>query len=112
MKSAQKFLTILVGGLLVSFLPVTALAQSNSYPVSSRALFLAGCLQDEPGLNLQDEDKVYYRMQICVCILDQFQRAYTNTEFTTLFEGVANNNSAAQQELEQFLSKQNYSSCR
>lgn len=110
MKFAKNLLRFLAVGLLAGSFPVQALAQSNSYPVGSRAIFLAGCLTDEPSLNLYDKDKVYSQMRICVCFLDKFQNAYTNTEFMTLFAEVEQNNSTSQQELSQFFAK-HYSSC-
>ena len=110
MKPAKKLLTVLVGGLLAGVLPEFALAQSNSYTIGSRTIFLAGCLTDEPGLNLQKENEVYARMRMCVCLLDKFQVAYTNTEFMTLFDQAERNNSAAKQELESFVAK-HYPNC-
>ncbi len=110
MKLATKLSIIFMGGTLASFLAQPVLAQKNSYPVASRAIFLAGCLTDEPGLTLQSENKVYSKMRTCVCLLDQFQVSYTNAEFITLFDQAGRNDSAAQQKMENFAAK-HYLSC-
>ena len=110
MNLATKLLIVFMGGTLASLVLKPVQAQSNSFPVASRAIFLAGCFSDEPGLNLQDENKVYSKMRTCVCLLDKFQVSYTNTEFITLFDQAERNNLTAKQELESFATK-HYHSC-
>ena len=99
-----------MGGLLAGLVPVNALAQSNVYPTGSRAIFLAGCLTEEPSIDLQDQDEVYSLMRTCVCLLDKFQATYSNKEFITLFDKAGRQDSAAEEELEHFTSK-HYSNC-
>ena len=110
MKFSHKLSTIFLTGLVASFLPVNVLAQSNSYPVSTRAIFLAGCMTEEPDLNFERKNQVYSRMRTCVCLLDNFQATYDDIEFITLFERAARGDSASKKELDRF-GKKYYHNC-
>ena len=110
MKYFKKLSILTTVGFLAGILPLKALAKTNVYPLSNRALFLAGCLTEDTDIDLQNQDEVYTLMRLCICLLDKFQVTYTNTEFITLFDQVERQDSAAQQELDHFSTKY-YPSC-
>ncbi len=110
MKYSSKTLLLCLAGFWSGFFPFKALAQSQTYPTNSRAIFLAGCMTDDPNLDFQNEDEVYSKMQLCVCLLDNFQLTYTNAEFINLFDRASRNEIAAKQELDRFASK-HYFNC-
>ncbi len=95
----------LLSAILISFLPVTTMAHTHEYPVSSRAIFLSGCLLENKKINFNNDREVYTQMRICTCLLDQFQIAYSNTEFMELFAQATENKEPQQQELEEFTKK-------
>ena len=103
-------ITALLSGMLMSFLPVTTMAHTHDYPVSSRAMFLAGCLLENEELDLENDQEVYTNVRICTCLLDQFQIAYSNAEFMELFTQATENQEPQPQELENF-TKQHILSC-
>ena len=110
MKYPKKLLTFTIGGLLAGLIPIKVLAQGNVYPVNSRAIFLAGCLTEDTGIDFQNQDEIYSLMRLCVCLLDKFQLTYTNSEFMTLFDKAGRQDSDSQQELDRFSTK-HYPSC-
>ena len=95
-------------GLLVCavaiLLPQKSLAQTNTYSLGSRSVFLTGCLLDDPP-NFWNDVEVQYRMRACVCMLDKFQENYTDSEFVQLFSEAQNNRQPYQQELHDFSSQ-------
>ena len=103
-------ITLVLAGMLISFIPVNSMAHTHDYPVSSRAIFLSGCLLENKELDFNNDQQVYTSMRICTCLLDQFQTAYSNTEFMELFAGATENKRPQTQELEEF-TKQHIISC-
>ena len=98
-----KLATALTAGLLLNAIPATVLAQTNTYSVNTRSVFLSGCLLEDPP-NFQNTNVVIQRMKLCVCLLDKFQASYSETEFQRLFQP------AKAEELNAFV-KNNISSC-
>lgn len=103
-------ITLVLAGLLISLIPMNSMAHTNDYPVSTRAIFLSGCLLESKELDFNNDQEVYTNMRICTCLLDQFQTAYTNTEFMELFAGATENQKPQVQELENF-TKEHIISC-
>ena len=103
-------ITLVLAGLLISLIPMHSMAHTYDYPVSSRAIFLSGCLLENKELDFNNDQEVYTNMRICTCLLDQFQTAYTNTEFMELFAGATENQKPQAQELENF-TKEHIISC-
>ena len=81
--------------------PTRSLAQIHSYPVNSRAVFLTGCLLDDPP-NFQRDLEVNNVMKMCVCMLDKFQDNYTNLEFIRMFAGADKGEQPYKDELNKF----------
>ncbi|ELS03624.1 hypothetical protein Xen7305DRAFT_00033480 [Xenococcus sp. PCC 7305] len=98
-------ITILLSGMFMGLIPMNTVAHTNDYPVSSRAIFLSGCLLENKELDFNNDQEVYSNMRICTCLLDQFQIAYSNTEFMELFAGATENKEPQTQELEEFTKK-------
>ena len=103
-------ITVLLSGILMSLSPMTTMAHIHDYPISSRAIFLSGCLLENKELNIDNDQEVYTQMRICTCLLDQFQITYSNTEFMELFAQATENKEPQTQELEAF-TKQHIISC-
>ena len=103
-------ITLVLTGMLISLIPMNSMAHTHDYPVSSRAIFLSGCLLENKELDFNNDQEVYTNMRICTCLLDQFQTAYTNTEFMELFAGATENKQPQSQELEKF-TKEHILSC-
>ena len=72
-------------GFLAGILPVKALAKTNVYPLSNRAIFLAGCLTEDTDIDLENQDEVYTLMRLCICLLDKFQVTYLDNVKLTFF---------------------------
>lgn len=99
-----------LSGIFMSLIPMNTMAHTHDYPVSSRAIFLSGCLLENKELDFNNEQEVYTNMRICTCLLDQFQATYSNTEFMELFAAATENKQPQVQELEEF-TKNNIISC-
>ena len=107
-----QFISLKLTGFLSLFLSlnsITVNAQTNPYPVSTRAIFLAGCLTDGDK-PLNDDKQVYQSMRTCVCLLDKFQDNYTNEQFMLMFDKASQNTEPYKQELNNFV-KNNIMSC-
>ena len=102
MKYLKKLSIFAMVSFFAGLLPLKALAKTNVYPLSNRAIFLAGCLTEDTDIDLENQDEVYSLMRLCICLLDKFQVTYTNTEFITLFDHVERQDLTAQQELDRF----------
>ena len=98
----MKKITVLLSVMLMSVLSVTTMAHTHDYPVSSRAIFLSGCLLENKEIDFNKDQEVYTQMRICTCLLDQFQIVYSNTEFMELFARATENKEPQKQELEEF----------
>ena len=85
MMKPLKLATALTAGLLLNALPAAVLAQNNAYSVSTRSVFLSGCLLEEPP-DFQDTNEVVQKMRLCVCLLDKFQARYSEGDFQRLFQ--------------------------
>ncbi len=101
----MKKITVLLSGILMSLIPVNTMAHTYPYPISTRAIFLSGCLLDNKEIDYDNDQQVYTQMRICTCLLDQFQTAYSNTEFMELFAQATENKEPQKQELEEFTKK-------
>lgn len=93
--------TVMLLGLFSS----PAIAQIHSYPLSTRAFFLTGCLSEDPPDFTQGE-QAYLQMRACLCLLDKFQQAYTHEQFQKLFAEAEAQRSPQARELEQFAEQQ------
>ena len=106
----MRYITLALAGLFMSLLPISTMAHTNDYPVSSRAIFLSGCLLENKELDFNNDQEVYTSMRICTCLLDRFQTAYSNAEFMEVFAGATENKQPQTQELEKF-TKEHVLSC-
>ena len=68
---------VVLAGLLLGTLSLPVQAQSNTYPLSTRALFVTGCMSDEPPDYTNNPDAAYLKTRACLCILDKFQETYS-----------------------------------
>jgi len=94
----------LVGLSAIAVTGAPGIAQGNTYSTGSRAAFLAGCLR-ENAPNYSNNVEVVSRMRMCVCLLDRFQAEYTNSDFTQLFVNLDRKVSAAEREMDEFLTR-------
>ena len=106
MRKLKFFLAVM----LISFIPSNTMAHTHDYPVSSRAIFLSGCLLENKELDFNNDQEVYTNMRICTCLLDQFQMTYSNKEFMELFAAATENKQPQTKELEDF-TKEHIVSC-
>ena len=104
-----KLAAALTAGLILNSVPAAVLAQANPYSTNARSTFLTGCLLEDPP-DFENGNEVYLRLQLCVCILDQFQDTYTEAQFAALFQGASEDNPEQQEELSRFV-EQNISAC-
>ncbi len=54
----MKKITVLLSVMLMSVLSVTTMAQTPDYPVSSRAIFLSGCLLENKETDFNKDQEV------------------------------------------------------
>ncbi|AFY70791.1 hypothetical protein Pse7367_2531 [Thalassoporum mexicanum PCC 7367] len=113
MKIIKPLLALAVGavgavGTIALSLPQAAIAQYQ-YPLGSRAVYMTGCLLDDPP-NFNDTNAVIQKNRICLCFLDKFQLEYTNDQFIQLFADIDAGKPEAIAEGERF-GRKHFASC-
>jgi hypothetical protein len=101
-------LVALTASAIAFALPQMAIAQ-NQYPLGSRAIYMTGCLLDDPP-NFNDTNAVIQKNKLCLCFLDKFQLEYTNAQFIQLFADIDAGKPEAIEEGNRFGSKY-FASC-
>jgi hypothetical protein len=103
----RKGLILLNVGCLSALLPVAAIAQQQTYPLSTRASFMQGCLieDDKPTKPVTEE-----QIKFCLCMMDLLQSKYPLERFIKLSEAYDKKQPQAQTELEKFF-KDNMNTC-
>ncbi len=99
----------LTTALIFTFAPKIALGNTNRYSLSTRSVFVSGCISDNP-IDLNDSQAVTLRVRFCLCMLDRFQLKYSDRQFMQLFQGASENRQKEKAELDRFF-KQNVGYC-
>jgi hypothetical protein len=87
--------------------PDAAIAQQQSYPLSTRASFMQGCLIDDekPTKPISEE-----QIKFCLCMMDMVQSKYSLERFIKLSDDYDKKQPQAKAELDKFF-KDNMNTC-
>ena len=88
--------------LTITSLPKIVLGHTNRYSLSSRSVFVSGCISDDP-IDIRDRQEVTRRVRFCMSLLDRFQQKYSDREFMQLFQGARENRQTEKTELDRFV---------
>jgi len=104
-----KLTIALITTLILTSIPKIALGNTNRYSLSSRSVFVSGCISDK-AIDLNDSQAVTLRVRFCLCMLDRFQLQYSEREFMQLFQGASENREKEKAQLDRFV-KSNVGYC-
>jgi len=97
----KSYFYILLSILLFTFIyavPVSA----YEYSLSVKTTFMQGCFLDEPP-DFTSQSKVYLKMKRCLCMMDKFEKRYSEKQFVDLFDHADKNYSWQKRELDDFV---------
>ena len=97
----KKYLYSLIAVFILTF-SFTSPADAFEYSTSVKATFMQGCIFDDPP-DFNNNSAVFIKLKRCICMLDKFEKRYTEKQFIDLFEHAEKNYSWQKRELDDFV---------
>ena len=81
---------------------LSAPAGAYLYSLSVKTTFMQGCFLDDPP-DLTNNSAVFLKMKRCLCMMDKFEKRYSEEQFMDLFAHAEKNYSWQKRELDDFV---------
>ena len=76
----------------------SAAAGAYEYSLSVKTTFMQGCLLDDPP-DFNNNSAVFIKMKRCLCMMDKFEKRYSEEQFMDLFAHAEKNYSCRKENL-------------
>lgn len=80
----------------------SAPAGAYEYSLSIKTTFMQGCFLDEAP-DLKNNSAVFLKMKRCLCMMDKFEKRYSEKQFMDLFSNAEKEYSWQKRELDDFV---------